>query len=258
MRLMVDVPLAIRDRMLHRVEAARELAELVRRAHRDVLGVYALAHAPRGRDQELHGPRDGVREPERAADRECKREARDEQQDVADRAVRLRRFFHRALQRDVHVARVVQERPQQRQIARALGARSLRVVARRIEARQRGADGIARQRRREHVRHGAGEAHERDRETRQALKVSRERLVDREAEHDPGDRDRRAQRDGHRLVRDAAEVDDAVAHGLERHALGQRREARPSRTARRPSSSPRRGRRDRAAPRPSPSRGSAG
>ena len=45
-RLMEDMPLAIRDRGLHRVEAACELAELVGRAHIDRFRVHALAHSP--------------------------------------------------------------------------------------------------------------------------------------------------------------------------------------------------------------------
>ncbi len=144
MSLVEDVPLAVRDGLLHRVEAAGELTELVGRVHVDLLVVNALAHAPRGRDEILHGSRDGLREPERAADRERERQARDQQQDVADVAVRLRRVFHRELQRDVHVARVVQERPQQRQEPGLRVACALRVVTARVEARERRAVVVAR------------------------------------------------------------------------------------------------------------------
>ena len=91
MRLMEDAPLAIGDRLLHRVEAAGELAELVGGADVDRLVVDAFAHAPRGFGEVVHGPRHGLREPERARDREQQREARDREQEVAHAPVRRRR-----------------------------------------------------------------------------------------------------------------------------------------------------------------------
>ena len=91
MRLMDDAPLAVRDRLLHRVEAAGELAELVGGANVDRLVVDAFAHAARGFREVVHGPRHGLREPERAADREQQREARDREEEVAHAAVRRRR-----------------------------------------------------------------------------------------------------------------------------------------------------------------------
>ena len=68
--LMKDVPLAIGDRVLHRVEAARQLAELVGRVHVDRLRVHTFAHSPSRGSEKLHGARDRVREPERTTDRE--------------------------------------------------------------------------------------------------------------------------------------------------------------------------------------------
>ncbi len=57
--------------------------------------------------------------------------------------------------------------------------------------------------------------------------MRRKRVVDRKAEHHPRDGDGRAQRNGDGLVRHAAEMDDAMAHALERGALRQRREPGP-------------------------------
>src|SRR5262245_26119388 len=100
MRLVNDAPLAVGDRLLHRVEAAGELAELVGRADVDRLVVDAYAHAARGLREVVHGPRDGFREPERAADREQQRKAHDRVDEIAHAAVRSRRYGFGKLHRD--------------------------------------------------------------------------------------------------------------------------------------------------------------
>jgi hypothetical protein len=93
------------------------------------LGVHAFAHAPRRGGEMLHRPRNRLREPERAADREQQRQAGDREQDVADPHVRRRGLREWQLHGNVDLAAVVQERPQQRQVRVALLARALWIAA---------------------------------------------------------------------------------------------------------------------------------
>jgi hypothetical protein len=109
------------------------------------------------------------------------------------------------------------ERLQQRQECAIafVAARELRLAAARLDARERGSRGAGQQRGCDRL-HRVGGAGERHVEAREVAEVQRERIVDRETEHHPRDRNGRAQRHGDRLIRHIAERDHAQPGALER------------------------------------------